>query len=128
MAGVAATNVPIVDFNTITALTASPATEDGAGTAQVFTFTPTVSDSKYLIILHNPAAQGTITYSIAAGGFWAAGGALTGSVVQSSMSAILLSARYKAATGTIAITVTPYSTNQLTTTHTFKVYAVELPF
>lgn len=124
---VAVTNSTMV-ANTITTITDNAATADTIDLAEVFTFTPTKAGYKYLIEIDNGPTNGTITYSIAAGGFWAAGAALTGSVAQATKRGIVLEgAKYKAAAGTIAITFTPASGKKLLTDHALKVRAIQLP-
>ena len=125
---VAVTNTTILLYNTITTLTASAATFSVVDATEVFTFTPTKKDSSVLLIMDNGPTHGTVTYSIAAGDFWAAQSALTGSVLQDVKRGILLeSAKYKQDDGTYAITFTPASGKRLLTDHAFKVYYVEIP-
>lgn len=114
--------------NTITTITDNPATSSVIDATEVFTITPTKADYKVLIEIDNGPTHGTITYSIAAGGFWAAGSPLTGSVAQDTKRGIVLEgARYKATAGTIAITFTPASGKRLLTDHALKVRVIQLP-
>lgn len=116
-------------LNTITTETKNLATSSVIDATEVFTITPTVADEKVMILIENIATgQGTITYSIAAGGFWAAGAALTGSVAQGLSRAIVLEGgKYKAQAGTIAITFTPASGKRLLTDHLLQVGVIQMP-
>lgn len=118
---------PLVD--TATTATKCAATATGVNGAEVFTFTPTVADAQYAILMDNAAAdQGTITWSLAAGGFWNTDAVLTGSILQSVKQLLILDAKYKSAAGTFVITFTPASGKRLLTDHTFAVYALQMPF
>ena len=125
---VAVQNATMV-LNTITTVTRNAATSSTIDQTEVFTITPTKSDEKVLIYIENVAAdQGTVTYSIAAGGYWAAGAALTGSVAQGVGRAIVLEgAKYKAQAGTIAITFTPATGKRLLTDHALRVSVIQMP-
>lgn len=126
---VSVTNSSMTDFNTITTLTVNAATAEGANGTEAFTFTPTRADHRCILIMDNQATdQGTVTYSIAAGGFPQAGAALTGSVAQGVLRAIVLDAKYKSASGTYVITFTPATGKILLTNHAFRCYCLELPF
>jgi len=127
---VSVTNTDMTSFNAITALTANPATDLVANHAEVFTITPTRRDGRVIIIIDNVASdQGTVTYSIAAGGYWGADAALTGAVAQGVKSAIVLEGyKYKSASATIVITFTPATDKILLTNHALSVYVLELPF
>lgn len=125
---VAVTNATILLYNTITTLTDNPATSSVIDATEVFTITPTKPDGRVLIEIENGPTHGTITYSIAAGGFWAAGSALTGSVAQTlSRGIVLESAKYLSAAGTIVITFTPASGKRLLTDHLLTVRVTQLP-
>lgn len=115
--------------NTITTVTRNAATSSVIDATEVFTITPTKADSKVLIYIENIATdQGTLTYSIAAGGFWAAGSALTGSVAQGVGRGIVLEGgKYKSAAGSIAITFTPASGKRLLTDHLLQVEVIQMP-
>jgi hypothetical protein len=125
---VAVTNTNMV-LNTITTVTRNAATSSTIDQTEVFTITPSKSDEKVLIYIENVATdQGTVTYSIAAGGYWAAGAALTGSVAQGVGRAIVLEgAKYKAQAGTIAITFTPAAGKRLLTDHALRVSVIQMP-
>lgn len=125
---VSTTNSQMVE-NTITTITANAATSSVIDATEAFTITPTKADYKTLITINNvAAAQGTITYSIAAGGYWASLNALTGSVAQGlSRGIVLEGAKYKGATGTIVITFTPASGKRLLTDHTMTVQVINMP-
>jgi hypothetical protein len=123
---VAVTNSTMVE-NTITTITDNPATSSTIDQTEVFTFTPTKAHHKYVIEIENGPTHGTITYSIAAGDFWAAGSALTGSVAQATKRGIVLDfAKYKLQGGTIVITFTPASGKRLATDHALVVRAIQM--
>lgn len=125
---VAVTNSNITAYNTITTITDNPATSSTIDQTEVFTITPTKPDGRVLIEIENGPTHGTITYSIAAGGFWAASSALTGSVAQDTKRGIVLeSAKYKSQGGTIVITFTPASGKRLATDHAMKMRVTQLP-
>lgn len=114
--------------NVITNLTENAATSSVIDATEVFTITPTKADARVAIIIENGPTHGTITYSIAAGEFWAAGSALTGSVAQATERGIVLEgARYKKKDGSIVITFTPASGKRLATDHAMSVKVVQLP-
>jgi len=124
---VSAVNTQLVT-NTITTITDNAATSSVVDATEVFTITPTKADQRVAIIIENGPTHGTISYSIAAGGYWAAGSALTGTVSQATSRAIVLEgAKYKAAAGTIAITFTPASGKRLFTDHALVVQIIQLP-
>lgn len=125
---VTCTNSTMVE-NTITTITSNAATSSVVDATEVFTITPTKSDQRVMIRINNVATnQGTITYSIAAGAFWAGSAALTGSVAQGlSRGIVLEGAKYKSATGTVVITFTPASGKRLLTDHTMTVDIIQLP-
>ena len=115
--------------NTLGVITASAATSSVANATEVFTITPTVRDQDVLLTINNVAAdQGTVTYSIAAGGLWAAGAVSTGSVAQGVSSGIILEgAKYKSSTGTYVITFTPATGKRLLTDHAMTMQVIQLP-
>lgn len=125
---VSATNSTMVE-NTITTITANAATSSVIDATEVFTITQTKSDQRVVITINNVATnQGTITYSIAAGAYWAGSAALTGSVAQGvSRGIVLEGAKYKSATGTVVITFTPASGKRLLTDHALTVQVIQLP-
>lgn len=125
---VAVTNTNIPTKNTVTTITSNAATSSVIDTAEVFTITPVKRDGKVLIKINNGPTHGTVTYSIAKGGFWQAISALTGSVAQATNIGIVLeSAKYKKTDGTIVITFTPASGKRLLTDHALTVEVIELP-
>lgn len=124
---VTAVNTQLVT-NTITTITENAATSSVIDATEVFTITPTKADARVAIIIENGPTHGTLTYSIAAGDFWAAGSALTGSVAQATERGIVLEgARYKKNDGTIVITFTPASGKRLATDHALSVKIVQMP-
>lgn len=125
---VAVTNETMV-LNTVNALTFDAATSSVVDTAEAFTITLAGFGNRMLILMDNVATdQGTVTYSIAAGGHVQAVSALTGSVAQGVMSGIVLeTGKYLSASGTIVITFTPASGKRLLTDHAFQLCAVDMP-
>lgn len=109
--------------------TATAATVDTAGTAETFEITP-VRDSGFYIEINNVSAvNGSVTYSLDVGDYYAAPfGPLTGTIAQGA-SAIICpeSAKYKKSTGKLVLTVTPASGKKLKTDHALTVKAVNLP-
>jgi hypothetical protein len=125
---VAVTNSPIADFNTLSALTPCPATSSTLNEAEVFTITPTRADHRVVLEIYNGPTHGTVTWSIAAGGFPQSGAALTGDIAQDTQKTIMLDAKYKSATGTYVITFTPATGKRLLTDHAMGMRVIELPF
>lgn len=124
---VTATNTQLVT-NTITTINDNAATTSVIDATEVFTITPTKADQRVAIIIENGPTHGSVTYSIAAGEFWAAGSALTGSVAQATSRAIVLEgAKYKKNNGSIVITFTPASGKRLLTDHALVVQVIQLP-
>lgn len=123
---VSVTNEQLV-LNTVNPITFDAATADTADLAEVFTFTPTVYDNNYIIVMDNASAiNGTVTFSVAAGAAWAGSAALTGSVAQGIKSALVLEGgKYISSSGTIVITFTPASGKKLKTDHTFKAVGIQ---
>lgn len=125
---VTVTNSSIAAFNTITAVTSNAATADTDALAEVFTITPTKSGTKMLIIIGGTGsgADGDITYSFAAGGFWA-GKIVSGTVTKNTEKMIEVETgnvlKYD---GTIALTLTPAATDKLLTNHAAYVKVVQL--
>jgi hypothetical protein len=124
---VAVTNTTLTAFNTEVELTNNAATSTVADATEVFTITPTKADYKVLIQIINGPTHGAVAWSIAAGGYWAAGSAKTGSVAQAKTELIVLEgAKYKALAGTIAITLTPASGKKLLTDHAAAVNCIQM--
>jgi hypothetical protein len=125
---VSVTNSTIATFNTEVVFTNNPATSTVIDATEVFTITPTESDEKVLIQIVNGAGHGALGWSVAAGDYWAAGDALTGSAADGKTELIVLEgAKYKAQAGTIAITLTPASGKILLSNHAAAVNCIELP-
>ena len=98
---------------------------DTADLAEIFDIT--LTKSKAIIVINNTAAAGTITYSIAAGTQFGGATALTGSVAQSTSRVLELdTAKYKNASGVIALTVTPASGAKLKTGNVVTIQAIQL--
>lgn len=124
---VAVTNTKIATLNDKIELTKNLATADTADLAEVFTITPTVADGKMLIGIEVGPTNGTVTWSIAPGAFWASIAAKTGSTAQTKVEIIEIeTAKYKSAAGTIAITFTPASGKKLKTENVLNVWVAEL--
>jgi hypothetical protein len=127
MANTAVTNVAMA-LNTAKEYSLKAATATDANATEIFEITPTKGDGKVLIAIANPATdQGSITASVAAGGFWAAGAALSVTVEQGKTKLLELeSAKYKSAEGKYLITLTPATGKILSTNHTAAVGCIEL--
>lgn len=124
---VTVTNSTIAAINTAQELTNNAATSSTIDETEVFTITLTRADAKAVLIIDNPASQGTVTYSIAAGTYWAAGAAKTGSVAQAKSSVIQLEgAKYMNEDREIKITFTPATGKRLLTDHTLAMKVVEV--
>lgn len=115
---VTVTNSKILSMNTKANATNNAATSSVIDATEVFTITPTRPDYKGLIRMTSVAGQGDITFSIAAGAFWAGSSAITGTLVAGTPLILELEgAKVKSSTGTIAITFTPASGKRLLTDH-----------
>jgi hypothetical protein len=127
MAAVDVTNVTLT-LNTEGVFASDAATETVINTAQAFNVTPTKADNKVLIGIVNGAGHGALAWSIAAGGFWGAGAAKTGSCADGKTEVIVLEGgKYASAAGVYVITLTPATGKILLTNHAAAVYAIELP-
>lgn len=124
---VTVTKSTISAFNTVTTVTKNAATADVDSTAEVFTITPSKASYKTVLIIGGTgaAADGDITFSIAAGDLWASG-AVTGTVTKNTEKMIELeNARVIKKDGTIALTLTPAATDKLLTDHAAYVKYIE---
>jgi uncharacterized glyoxalase superfamily metalloenzyme YdcJ len=125
---VAVTNSTILKMNTIAAVTSNLATADTDALAEVFTITPTVGIQKLLVEIGGTgsAADDVITYSFAAGEFWAAK-AVTSTITKNTTKIIEVDLgmvlKYN---GTILLTLTPAATDKLVTNHNAFVKVYEL--
>ena len=125
-------NTTIAKLNTDQALTANAATSTTAGASEVFTYTPKASTGKVALIFQS-SSTGVVpaTYSIAAGGLWAAG-AITGTIGSTTAAKAtevveIETAKVLQNDGTIAITAGPgSSTLKLKDDHAFTMYALGL--
>jgi len=122
------TSAKVVALNTGYAVADAAATSTVADTAEVFELATETADGRTVVILDNVSgANGSITYSVAAGDYWAGGTALTGTVEQGTKDAIVLEGgKYKDSDGKLAITVTPASGKKLLTDHAFVAKAIEI--
>lgn len=121
-------NVSMVK-NAATAITVTAATATGANGKETFTFTPAKGADKYLILIDNVSdANGTVTFTVAAGDFWAApAAALAISVAQGVQSGVVLeTAKYLQSDGTISIEAKPATGKILKTDHALTLTAVQL--
>ena len=128
MADTVVTNSTIAAFDTITTVTATAAVKDTDGLAEVFAITPTKAGHRCVLIIGGvgSAADGDITFSVAAGDFWA-GVAVTGTVTKNTEKMIELeTAKIMQNDGTISLTLTPAATDKLKTDHTAYVKFIEL--
>lgn len=126
---VSATNTDLSTFNAEVVLTKNAATSTVIDATEVFTITLSKADYKVVIQIENGAGHGALAWSFAPGGYWAApSSALTGSVADGTSEVIVLEgAKYKAAAGTIALTLTPNTGKRLLTDHAAKVAVIQLP-
>jgi hypothetical protein len=125
---VTVTNTPVLNYNTVAAVTKNAATADVDGTAEVFTITPTRANQSCALIIGGvgSGADGDIGVSVAAGDMWA-GGAVTATVTKNTEAVIQLeTAKVMKKNGTIAVTLTPATTDKLKTDHSAYVKFVEL--
>lgn len=111
------------------ALTANAATADTDGLKQPYSIAPTKAESKGLLMIQSTgaAADGNLTYSVAVGANgMKAVAALTGTIVKNTKAVIELDGRYKSATGTFEIDITPAGTDKCVTDHALTVAFIEL--
>lgn len=115
-------------INAQTEYAPTAATATGANTAEVFDIAPTKRDGKLLIIIDNVATdQGSVTWSLAAGDFWASTVALTGTIAQGKKYALEVeSAKYLQSDGKMNLTITPATGKILLTNHALTVGAIQL--
>lgn len=126
MAAVTVTINKNIALDTVLALTASPATETVADTAQVFNITPTSPTEKLVITCSNANSHGSVSLSVAAGGFHSAASALTLTIPQNTTNSFVLDpSKYLSKAGVYAITATPATGKVLATNHAFTMTAVE---
>lgn len=128
MPNTAVTSSKITALDTITTVTATAATVDTDGGAEVFEITATKPGHRCVLIIGGTgsAADGNISYSIAAGDFWASV-AVTGTVTKNTEKMIELeTAKTMQNDGTILLTLTPAGTDKLKTDHTAYVKFIEL--
>ena len=128
MADTVVTNSTIAAFDTITTVNKVLATADTDGLAEVFAITPTKAGHRCVLIIGGTgsAADGNISYSVAAGDFWA-GVAVTGTVTKNTEKMIELeTAKTMQNDGTILLTLTPAATDKLKTDHSAYVKFIEL--
>jgi len=127
MTDIAVTTNTIAARGTKKVVTASPATSSVANAAEVFVFTPTRGADQCVVLASVANSHGSVTYSIAAGDFWAGDDAGTGSFAQNTMNALIIdTAQYLQSDGTIVITCTPAENKRMATDHVFTFYLIEL--
>ena len=125
---VSVTSSTITAYNTVTAVTSNLATADTDALAEVFTITPKKGDGKTVLVIGGTgsAADGDITFSVAAGDAWA-GKAVTGTITKNTVKMIQLeNGNVMQDDGTILLTLTPASTDKLKTDHAAYVRYTEL--
>ena len=126
MADVVVTINKITALDTVTAVTASPATEDTANTTQLFTITPTSPNEKLVVQCSVANTHGAVALSVAAGGFHSASAALTLSIAQNTTKAFTLdSSKYLSSAGVYSITATPASGKKLASEHALTFTVIE---
>ena len=124
----AVTSSKIVAYDTFAAVTSIAATANTDGGEEEFTITPAKGCQSGVIIVGGTgsAADGDITYSIAAGDLWA-GKALSGTITQNTTVMIQVeTARVMQDDGTISLTLDPAATDKLLTDHAASVKFIEL--
>jgi len=129
---VTVTNSKIAAINTLQTATDNIATANTDNLAEVFTYTPTAGCDKLVICFSNTYTE-AYTYSIAASSeYWAGTSALTGTVAAKGSGSVTMAvlqldtAKVKSGTGTIAITLTPYTDTKLASEHIATVHVIEL--
>jgi hypothetical protein len=125
---VTVTESVISALNTITTVTSNAATAEVDNTGEAFTIDITRPGNKVAIIIGGTgsAADGDMTYSIAAGGHWA-GEAITGTVTKNTEKMIQVdTAKVTSTSGTIVVTLSPAATDNLKTNHAAYMKVIEL--
>ncbi len=126
MADVVVSVNKITARDTVTAVTASPATETNADTAQIFTITPTRPRQQGVLTVSVANSHGAVALSVAAGGMVNASGALSLSVAQNTTKTFQLDpSKYLSKTGVYTITATPASGKILATNHALTFTFIE---
>ena len=129
MADITIVNTKITALNAIQVLTQTAATEDGAGVAQKFVYTPTGKDNKVCLVFYNAAAV-AITATIAAGEgvFGQAAKALTIPATAAATTVVQIeTGPYMQADGTIEISFDSNdAAKKLKTDHALTVGVIEL--
>ncbi len=123
------TNTEVTALGTPTELTLNLASDDTASGSEVFTITPDPEKQmgRCAIVVQESLGGGNMTFSLAAGNFWASGVALTGTITSSKTMVIVVeSAKYKTTAGTMLLTLTAASGIKLKTGHGAKVGFLEL--
>jgi|OpeIllAssembly_1097287.scaffolds.fasta_scaffold00044_14 hypothetical protein len=125
---VAIVNSTILKFSTVALTTKNLATADTDALAEVFTFTPTVAQTKMVIVMGGTgaAADGNLTYSFAAGEFWA-NVIKAGTITKNTEVIIEIEGGNDLLyNGTILLTVTPAATDKLVTDHAFYIKNLQI--
>lgn len=125
---VAVVNSTILKLNTVALTTSNLATADTDALAEVFTITPTEATTKIVVVIGGTgsAADGAITYSFAAGDFWASK-VRTGSITKNTEVIIEIeSGNSLLYLKTILLTLTPISTDKLVTDHHAYVKVIQI--
>jgi hypothetical protein len=121
-------NSTLLKLNTVALTTKNLATANTDALAEVFTFTPTAATTKLIVMIGGTgsAADGDMTYSFAAGSFWAAK-AQTGTVTKNTEIIIEIeSGNDLLYAGTILLTLTPAATDRLLGEHAAYVKILEM--
>jgi hypothetical protein len=116
-----------LELNTATEYTTTAATADTANLAEVFDL-DMPKDGRCIVIINNVSGvNGTVTWSLAAGDFWASTAALTGSIAQGKSYILQVdSARFKQSDGKMNLTITPASGKKLKTDHALTIQTIKL--
>jgi hypothetical protein len=127
--GTAVTNVSLVK-NTGAEITYTAATNAGtAGTdTETFDITPTVPDSRLLIVVKNGCGA-AVTFSLLKGGMWASTADLTAVTVADgkTFGISVDTAKFKSTAGKISVKVTPTAGTALSASSKVSVGCVQLP-
>ena len=118
-----------LDKNVIKALTTTAATATVINTAEVFKIAPTKRDDDFILLIKNTSgANGSVTFSLEQGDFWASPSIpLTGTVVQGATALLRIeSAKYLQGDGTLLLTVTPATGKILLTDHALEVGIIQI--
>lgn len=126
MAAITCTVNKNVTLGTVLPIVESPATNTVADQTDVFSITPTSPTEKIVITCSNANSHGSVSLSVAAGGFHAAGSALTLEIPENTTNSFVLDpSKYLSKAGVYVITATPATGKILATNHEFTMTVIE---